>query len=264
MTPELCVVRGGGDLATGVVWRLTRAGWPVIVCELSEPLTVRRLVAMSSAVFDEEIEVEGMVGRLAETPEAAVEIARSGEVGVVVSPSLPQLGDRSGHVVVDARIAKRNLDTRIDDGELVIGLGPGFTAGYDCHAVVETKRGHHLGRVLWEGAAARDTGTPGLVAGKGKERVLRSPKAGPVSWNVSIGDQVADGQWLGSVADLPIMAPFEGVVRGLIMPGVAVRSGTKIGDIDARNDPSACHEISDKALAVGGAVVEAVHSWRSR
>lgn len=264
----LCVIRGGGDLATGVAWRLTRAGVDVVVTELPEPLTVRRAVALSTAVSEGAIDIEGMTGRLAATAAAAIGIARSGDVGVLVSPELSAV---DADVVVDARLAKRNIDTAIDDADLVVALGPGFTAGVDCHAVVETQRGHHLGRVLWSGSAAPDTGTPGIVGGHGAERVLRTPMGGRVRWTHAIGDLVVAGEPLGAVepddADgsegvgATISAPFDGVVRGLIANGTEVQSGLKIGDVDPRPDPAMCAEISDKALAIGGGVVEAVLSW---
>lgn len=268
MTDLLCVVRGGGDLATGVVWRLTRAGAAVVVTELPEPLTVRRTVALSTAVTEGSVDVEGMIGRLAATAEDAARLARQGSadaagvVGVVVSPTLPDLG---ADVVVDARLAKRNIDTSIDDAPLVIGLGPGFTAGVDCHAVVETMRGRHLGRVLWHGSARPDTGTPGIVGGRGAERVVRAPVDGVVRWRRAIADVVDENDVLGTVGDTPVRAPFAGLIRGLILDGREVTSGLKIGDLDPHLDPSACHEISDKALAIGGGVVEAVlWSRRSR
>jgi xanthine dehydrogenase accessory factor len=160
-------------------------------------------------------------------------------------------------------MAKRNIDAGIDQASFVVALGPGFTAGVDCHAVVETMRGHRLGRVIWQGSALPDTGTPGLVAGKGAERVLRASVAGVVSWRKEIGDRVQEDEWLGDVGGRPIYAPFDGVVRGLIAPGTAVRAGLKIGDIDARNDVDACFTISDKALAVGGGVLEAVLTYLS-
>lgn len=271
MTDLFCVVRGGGDLATGVAWRLTRAGAAVVVTELPEPLTVRRTVALSTAVTDGAVDIEGMIGRLAATARDAARIARqgcadgagvAGVVGVVVSPTLPDLG---ADVVVDARLAKRNIDTSIDDAPLVIGLGPGFTAGVDCHAVVETMRGPHLGRVLWHGSARPDTGTPGIVGGRGAERVVRAPVEGVVRWRRAIADVVDENDVLGTVGDTPVRAPFAGLIRGLILDGREVTSGLKIGDLDPRLDPSACHEISDKALAIGGGVVEAVlWSRRSR
>lgn len=257
---HLCVLRGGGDLATGVAWRLTRAGFPVVVCELEHPLTVRRAVALSTAVGTGKVSVEGMVGRRARTPDEAVHIAFSGDVAVVVSPELPDIG---AQVVVDARLAKRNIGTSISDAPLVVGLGPGFRAGTDCHAVVETMRGPRLGRLLWDGEAEPDTGTPGLVDGRGHERVLRAPGPGEVRWAAAIGEIVREGQLLGDIDGVGIEAAFDGVVRGLINPGEVVSAGLKIGDIDPRLD-ARVDEISDKALAVGGAVVEAVMTWSNQ
>ena len=264
MADLLCIIRGGGDLATGVAWRLTRAGLPVVVTELPTPLTVRRTVALSSAVTEGQVEIEGMLGRLAATADEAAALARSGAgnvVGVVVSPQLPDL---DADVVIDARLAKRNLDTSIDDAPLVIGLGPGFTAGLDCDAVVETMRGRHLGRALWIGSAEPDTGTPGIVGGRGAERVVRAPCDGVVRWVRAIGDLVDDHELLGAVGDVPVLAPFSGVIRGLILDGSDAGAGLKIGDVDPRLDRSACYEISDKALAIGGGVVEAVLWWSRR
>jgi xanthine dehydrogenase accessory factor len=253
---DLVVIRGGGDLATGVVARLVRAGFPVVVCELAEPLAVRRTVALSSAISFGAFTVEELEGRLVDV-ELATTTARSGAVAVVVSAELPAI-ERS--IVVDARLAKRNLDTTIDDAALVIALGPGFAAGTDCHAIIETNRGHRLGRVIWVGSAEPDTGTPGLVAGRAAERVLRAPVDGTIRWTVEIGSIVSDGTVIGRVDDRAIISPFDGMVRGLIRPGV-VRAGLKVADIDARIDPAMCHEISDKALAVGGGVLEAVLVW---
>lgn len=252
------VLRGGGDIATGVAWRLVHAGFPVIVCELAAPLTVRRTVALSSAVIDGSIEVEGLQGVRVDDPERLVDVARTGVVPVIVSPCLPAV--ETAGAVVDARLAKINIDTTIGDAPTVVGLGPGFVAGEDCHVVVETMRGHHLGRVIWHGGAAANTGTPGIIGGRGAERVLRSPADGQAVWAHAIGDVVCEGDLLGHVADLPVVAPFDGVVRGLVSSAAEVRSGYKIGDIDPRADPTACFEISDKALSVGGGVVEAILS----
>ena len=252
------MLRGGGDLATGVAWRLTRAGWPVVVLELPEPLTVRRTVALSTAVTDGEVSVQGMRGVRAASPREAAAASGRGDVAVLVAPELAALGSLRPDVVVDARLAKRNIDTSIGDAELVVALGPGFAAGVDCDAVVETMRGHHLGRVLWSGSAQPDTGKPAKIAGRSSDRVLRAPAAGQVNWRVAIGDVVADGQPLGDVGSVTVRAPFAGVVRGAIRNGMRVRAGLKIADIDPRGDPSACWQISDKALAVGGGVLEAV------
>ena len=256
------MLRGGGDLATGVAWRFTRAGWPVVVLELSEPLTVRRTVALSTAVTDGEISVQGMRGVLADTAEEATAVAGRGDVAVLVAPELAGLAPLRPDVVVDARLAKRNIDTSISDADVVIGLGPGFTAGTDCHAVIETMRGHRLGRVIWHGSAQPDTGTPAELGGRSADRVLRAPAAGQVAWRVSIGDVVTEGQPLGSVDGEAVTAPFDGVVRGAIRPGTVVPAGLKIGDVDPRGDSSACRQISDKALKVGaGALKAVVERW---
>lgn len=254
---ELCLIRGGGDLATGVAWRLSRAGFPVVVTELAAPSTVRRTVALSTAVTERDVSVEGMVGRLAATAADAAQIAYAGDVGVVVSEGLPTI---DASVVIDARLAKRNIDTTIDDARLVVGLGPGFTAGIDCHAVVETLRGPRLGRCIWTGAAAADTGTPGLIGGQTEERVRRASATGVITWDVDIGTIVSRGQVLGRIGGDAIVAPFDGIVRGLILPGLTVPKGCKIADLDTRVETNV-DEISDKALAVGGGVVEAVTTW---
>ena len=245
-----------------MAWRLTCAGWPVVVLELPEPLAVRRTVALSTAVSDGEVTVEGMRGVLVESPEEAVAAASRGDVAVLVAPELEAMAPVRPDVVVDARLAKRNIDTFIDDAELVVALGPGFTAGTDCHAVVETMRGHHLGRVIWSGSAQPDTGRPAEIGGRSTDRVLRAPADGEVAWNAVIGDVVTQGQMLGAVAGAPVTARFDGVLRGAIRPGTRVLAGLKIGDVDPRCDPSACREISDKSLAVGGGVLEAVLAHR--
>jgi len=258
------LLRGGGDLATGVAWRLHHAGFPVIVTELPNPLVVRRRVALATAVLEGEIAVEDLHAVRVESPDEAWRLAQTGVIPVLVAPDIaPVLNssfviDHPSFTLVDARMAKRNIETRIIDAPLVIALGPGFTAGVDCHAVIETNRGHRLGRVIWRGAAEANTGTPGIVAGKGRERVLRAPVTGNASWRAEIGDRVREGQILGDVAGQPVTAPFNGVVRGLIAPGTTVSAGLKIGDIDPRDDVTACFTVSEKALAIGGGVLEAV------
>ncbi|RIK17188.1 MAG: EF2563 family selenium-dependent molybdenum hydroxylase system protein [Anaerolineae bacterium] len=234
---HLILFRGGGDLATGVAYRLHHAGFPVIVTELAVRV---------------------------ESPEDAWTLAHTGVIPVLVAPdpgtflNLSLVTRNSSLILVDARMAKRNIDTTIGQAPLVIALGPGFIAGTDCHAVIETNRGHRLGRVIWRGAAEPNTGTPGIVAGKGRERVLRAPVAGTVSWQVTIGNRVRAEEIMGDVAGHAIAAPFDGVVRGLIAPGTIVPVGLKIGDVDPRDDVSAAFTISDKALAIGGGVLEAV------
>lgn len=252
------LLRGGGDLATGVAYRLHHSGFPVIVTELPHPLVVRRRVALATAVLEGEITLEDLRGICVGSVDEALQLAQTGVIPVLISPELPAALLSSSLVVVDARMAKRNIDTRIDQAPLVIALGPGFTAGVDCHAVIETNRGHRLGRVIWQGQAEADTGTPGLIGDKAAERVLRAPTDGEISWLKEIGDRVREGEVIGMVNHHPLLAPFDGVVRGLIAPGSAVPLGLKIGDVDPRGDVEACFTVSDKALAIGGGVLEAI------
>ncbi len=277
---HLILLRGGGDLATGVAYRLHKAGFPIIVLELPEPLVVRRRVALATAVREGQITIEDLRAVRVNTPDEALHLAPTGVIPVLVAPELTDdgrpptvagedaivdgpLAAVSGRpsAVGDARMAKRNLDTTIDQAPLVIALGPGFTAGADCHAVIETNRGHRLGRVIWDGPAEANTGTPGIVSGKGAERVLRAPAAGVVQWRKEIGDRVGQGEVLGEVAGQPVIVPFDGVARGLIAPGTVVPARLKIGDVDPRGDVATCFTISEKALAIGGGVLEAILTW---
>ncbi len=250
------VVRGGGDLGSGVIWRLRRVGFPVVVLELQRPLTVRRTVAFSSAITEGSIVIDGIEGRRVETAAQAVDIAAAGVVPVLVGAELPAFSPQAS-VVVDARLAKRKLDTTIDQAPLVIGLGPGFEAGVDCHAVVETMRGHRLGRVIWDGPAEPNTGVPGEVGGASSDRVLRAAIDGMLRWDVNFGDRVAAGSTVGWIDNTPVLTEISGTVRGLLLAG-PVTEALKIGDIDPRFDPEAIHQISDKALSIGGGVLEAV------
>ena len=253
---ELAVVRGGGDLGTGVAARLHRAGFPVVVLEIAEPVAIRRTVSAATAIDAGAVTIEDLTAQRVESTTEAVEVAGSGIVAVAVAPELPV--SLPARALVDARLAKRNIDTRIDQAPFVVGLGPGFTAGSECHAVVETARGPRLGRVIWEGAAQPNTGLPGIVGGEAARRVIRAPGAGLVSWTVEIGDTVEAGTVLGSVEGDPVRSEIAGVVRGLIAAGRRVEAGLKLADIDPRGEISACFEISDKALAVGGGVLEAI------
>jgi len=260
---QLVVVRGGGDLASGVAVAMHRAGFPVVVLELEHPLAVRRAVSFAAAVHASSITIEEVTGHLARTPDAAATLAARGEVAVHVSESMPQFATQPV-VVVDARMAKDNLDTSIAQAPLVVALGPGFRAGIDCDAVIETQRGHRLGRVIWNGFAAPDTGVPGSVGGATTDRIIRAPGEGDIAWVVDIGDLIAAGDPLGTVGEQSLRAATGGVVRGLIAPGTSVKAGMKIGDIDPRSDPTACFEISDKSRLVGAGVLAATLSWLNR
>lgn len=250
------LIRGGGDLASGVALRLHRSGFKIIIAELPNPLAVRRTVSFSEAVYAGEIVVEGLSARRADSPTEAYELVRKGHIPVVIDPQAAILKDGKFSVLIDARLLKRAADTSLSSAPLVIGLGPGFTCGENCHAVVETQRGHFLGRVYWSGSASVDTGQP-----EGDfRRVLRAPLDGILTSHAQIGDHVETGQVIAEVGGEKITAPFEGVLRGLIRPGVPIQKGVKIGDIDPRNDPSYCFTVSDKALSIAGGVLEAIFS----
>ncbi|MCB9453612.1 MAG: EF2563 family selenium-dependent molybdenum hydroxylase system protein [Anaerolineaceae bacterium] len=252
------VVRGGGDLASGVIYRLRRAGFPVIVTELAAPMLVRRTVSYGDAVYSGNITVDGQTARLAVDYQDAAAVLAAGDIPVLVDPESRYWPEFQPVALVDGRVAKVNLDTHITDAPLVIGLGPGFTAGVDCHVVIETNRGHYLGRVIHQGSAMLDTGEPGMVKGQTHSRVLRAASNGHVRPVAHIGDSLEPGQVIASLNDTPIVAPFPGVLRGLIHERVVVHAGMKIGDLDPRGDVEICYSISDKSLAVGGGVLEAI------
>ena len=256
---HLVVVRGGGDLGSGVIWRLRRVGFPVVVLELERPLTVRRTVAYSSAVTDGTITIDGIEGVRVDSADSAIQAAHTRSVAVMVAPEIPSF-PMPVSALVDARLAKQKLDTTRSQAPFVVALGPGFDAGVDCDAVVETMRGHRLGRVIWDGPAAPNTGLPGEIGGASAERVLRAARDGNLRWGVTFGDVVEAGQVLGWVNAEVVSAQIAGTIRGLLLPG-PVTAGLKIGDIDPRFDPAAIDQISDKALSIGGGVLEAVLVW---
>lgn len=263
----LVLIRGAGDLASGVAIRLHRSGFPVVMTEIERPLAVRRTVAFAQAVFDGVCRVEEVTGRRCCIEEVAAVIAQD-EIAIVVDPHGETIRRLQPPIVVDAIMAKRNTGTTLQDAPLVVALGPGFTAGADCHAVIETERGHNLGRVIWRGSAAPDTGEPGELPGIGRRasRVLRAPVVGHVIGRCAIGDRVAEGAELAVVqdetgAEHPILAPFAGVLRRLIHPSVRVHVGMKIGDLDPRADVSYCFTVSDKSLAIGGGALETILTW---
>lgn len=252
------LIKGAGDLATGIASRLYGAGHEIMMTEIPVPLTVRRTVALSRAVYERDVLVEEMRGRLAENRETAERIMADGDVAVMVDPDASSAVWYRPDVIVDAILAKKNLGTKINDAPFVVGVGPGFTAGLDCNCVIETKRGHTLGNIIWDGRAIPNTGIPGNVGGYTTERLLRAASDGIINPVVSIGDYVEKGQITAFTGEKPVYAQMSGIVRGMLQPGVKVREGLKIGDIDARAERLHCETISDKARAIGGAVLEAV------
>ncbi len=260
----LVVIKGGGDLATGVVHRLHRAGLTVVVTELAQPTVIRRAVAVASAVYEGQVEVEGLVARLAEGDQEIRAALAGSRIPVVIDPRGEVITRLRPTAVVDAIMAKRNTGTSITDAPIVIGLGPGFTAGLDAHAVIETNRGHHLGRVILSGSAEPHTGVPGPTAGFTAERVLRAPCEGTFTGQRRIGDAVEAGQVVASVAGQPVVAKISGVLRGLLADGLTVKAGMKVGDVDPRGVREHCFTISDKARAIGGGLLEAILYLLSR
>lgn len=256
----LAFIKGAGDLATGVALRLYRSGFGVVMTEIAWPTPVRRTVAFAEAVYDNEAQVEGVTAVLVDDAAEAARAIDKNLVAILVDPEADSRTLLRPQLEIDAIIAKRNLGTRMDDAPAVVALGPGFYAGRDCHAVVETMRGHTLGRVIWEGEALPNTGIPGEIGGKGAERVLRAPGPGVFRATAQIGDVVTAGQVVGYVGDLPLLATIDGVLRGLLRSGLEVSKGFKTGDVDPRAMPEHCFTASDKALAVAGGTLEAACS----
>lgn len=257
----IILIRGGGDLASGVILRLHRAGFKVLVSELPQPLAVRRAVSFGEAVYEGQIDVEGVTARLVERGQVQATLD-AGEIPVIVDPDASILTDLSIPIVVDGRLTKHPPTPLPVDVALHIGLGPGFHAGRNCHAAIETRRGHTLGRVYWEGSAQPDSGQP-----EGDpRRVLRAPIDGKIIAYAQIGDHLEEGALIAEVQSsvgnqkLQVSSPFPGVLRGLIHPGLYVTAGLKIGDVDPRNNRETCFLVSDKALAIGGGVLEAILS----
>lgn len=287
----LALIRGGGDLGTGVALRLHRAGWRVLITELGQPLVIRRRVAFASAVYDGAIEVEGTIGQRIHSdplePEAQACWAAD-QIPVVVDPDRTAVARLRPIALIDAIMAKHNTGTPIGAAPVVVALGPGFSAGLDCHAVIETQRGHNLGRVYYQGAAEPNSGTPGAVGGHTlshapQERVLRAPVAGIFYAHRKIGDSLRAGEVIGRVITVDVSltdsaagrlaaidrdasqplgsvvkTKIDGVLRGILHDGLLVQANTKIADVDPRGEVSYCFSVSDKSWAVGGGVLEAV------
>ncbi len=260
LLPELTIcIKGAGEMASAVACRLFNANLTrIVMLETAQPLAVRRRVAFSEAVYQRRHQVEGVTAGLVDSVEDIRSVWQRRELVVRVDPDWRSLDQIRFDVVIDAVLAKANLGTTLQDASLVIGLGPGFDAGRDVHAVIETNRGHNLGRIITHGCADADTGVPGDIGGVTRDRVLRAPVAGAFSTPLRIGAKVTKGQALGSVAGQPVHAAIDGVLRGLLRSGTRVPARAKLGDIDPRAEPAYCGTVSDKARAIGGAVLEVV------
>ncbi|MFV0342187.1 MAG: selenium-dependent molybdenum cofactor biosynthesis protein YqeB [Anaerocolumna sp.] len=258
MPNNLVVVRGGGDLATGVVHRLKRSGFDIIILEIEQPTVIRRTVAYADALYHGMTKVEEFTAVKVKSVEEAFICLQTGTIPVLVDPNAKTLPKLSPHIVVDAILAKKNLGTHKAMAPIVIGLGPGFEAGIDVHGVIETNRGHNLGRVFFEGSAEPDTGVPGVIGGYDYQRILRAPTHGIIRNVKEICTQVRAGEVIAYVEDLPVISSLDGVLRGLITDGLTVTKNLKIGDVDPRCKMEYCYSISDKARALGGGVLEAI------
>jgi len=254
----IIITKGGGEMGSGVVHRLVRSGFKVCITEIDKPLAVRREVSFCEAVFTGRQKVEGLVGQRVETPAEVFRTWEQGWVPVLVDPECAVRKELRPEILVDAILAKKKTRTEISDAPLVIGLGPGFIAGGNVHYVVETNRGHFLGKVIENGEAEPDTGIPGMIGGYTWERVLRAPAEGEFRGKKRIGERVQKGETVAEVEGKPVAALIEGVLRGILRDGVWVSDKMKVGDIDPRANREHCFTISEKARAIGGGVLEAI------
>jgi xanthine dehydrogenase accessory factor len=252
------LIRGGGEMATGVAHRLASCHFKVCMTETSNPQAVRREVAFSEAIFDHEKEVEGVTAKKIDSPHHIFQAWKEGKIPILIDPDAKVKDFLKPDVLIDATLVKKNLGTKITDALLVIGLGPGFNAGKDVHLVIETNRGHDLGRIIANGEAEPNTGIPGTIAGYTEERVIRAPKAGNFKALKKIGDGVRANEKIGMVGNTVVRSRIAGVIRGLLQVGTEVWKGMKLGDVDPRGIKAYCHTISDKARTISGGVLQAI------
>lgn len=262
---DLIVVRGAGDIATGVVQKLYRAGFKIVVLEIEKPTSIRRRVCLSEAMYEKEFKVEDIIAKRADNYEEIFKILDEGKVCLFSDSSARVIKKLKPIAVVDATLCKRNIGTNKDMADITIALGPGYDAGKDVDIVVETNRGHNLGRLIFEGPAAKNTGVPGIIEGFGIERVVYSPCEGELRIIKDIGSVVEKGEDICIVGDKYVKASLSGVIRGMIRDGFYVKKGLKIADIDPRiNQKKNCDLISDKARCIGGAVLEGIIMLKNR
>jgi len=252
------LVRGAGEMATGVAHRLASCRFKVCMTDISNPQAVRREVAFSEAIFDREKDVEGITAKRVESADHISEVWREGKIPILIDSDAKVKDFLKPDVLIDATLAKKNLGTKITDAPLVIGLGPGFHAGKDVHLVIETNRGHNLGRIISNGEAEPNTGIPGSIVGYTEERVIRAPKAGNFKALKKIGDGVRGNEKVGMIGNVEVRSRIAGVIRGLLRDGIEVWKGMKVGDVDPRGIKGHCYTISDKARTISGGVLQAI------
>ncbi len=254
----LVFIKGAGDLASGIAVRLFRSGFKIVMSDLPEPTAIRRTVSFSEAIRQGEAWVEDICALKAASAKEALSVISSGRIAVAADPEGKLIASLKPDALVDAIMAKRNTGTSVTDAAIVIGVGPGFTAGIDCHAAVETKRGHTLGRTIYKGSPAQNTGIPGNIGGFTSERLLKAPCDGIFHPLKNIGDLVRKGDAAATVDGREMICGIDGMIRGLLPEGIRVFSGMKSGDIDPRGKDADCRTVSDKALSIGGGVLEAL------
>ena len=254
----LILVRGAGEMATAVAHTLWQAHFKIWMTEIPQPMAVRRGVSFCEAIYDGKKQVEGVVAKYIQTADKIDDTWKEGMIPLLIDPEAKSRKVVKPHVLVDAIMTKENLGTKMTHAPLVIGLGPGFTAGRDVHVVIETQRGHDLARLIWEGEAAPNTGIPGEILGYSEERVLRAPVRGIFKAHKKIGEQVSEGEVVATVEELPVKPRIRGVLRGILRDGTQVREMMKAGDIDPRGKRAHCYSISDKARTIAGGVLKAI------
>ena len=260
---KICI-RGAGELATAVAHRLYRCNFKVLLTEIANPQAVRRQVAFCEAVHHGSKEVECVLAKLISSPDEIDTVWRDGAIPLIVDPETRIKSIIKPDVLIDAIIAKKNTGVNITDAPLVIGLGIGFYAGKDVHVVIETNRGHNLGRVILNGEAEADTGTPGVIGGYSRERVFRAPKEGQFKTSKDIGEYVKAGDIVAMVDDYPVKVEINGIIRGILADGTIVYKGMKAGDVDPRGKKEYCYTISDKGRAIAGGALEAILSFSNK
>ena len=260
----IVLIKGAGDLATGIAYRLKKSGFDIVMTEIDNPTTVRRTVAFSQAIFDNEIEIECIKCIKVNNINEIHKEIKKGNIPIIIDKEANIIKKLKPKVIVDAIIAKKNLGTSINDAPIVIGVGPGFEAKKDCHLVIETKRGHYLGKVIEEGSAIPNTGIPGNIGGYTKERIIRASSNGKIRPVVKIGDYVKKGEVIAYIDGVEVVAEIDGIVRGMLQEEIEVFKGMKSGDIDPRCEKDHCFTISDKARSIGGGVLEAIMYMNSK
>lgn len=258
MINDIVIIRGGGDIATGVAYRLHRSGFKVLILEIEKPTVIRRTVSFAQGVFEGQTIVEGVRAIKVDRVEDIYQCWENKDIPILIDEELEILKEINADILIDGILAKKNLGTSKDMAPITIALGPGFEAGVDVDVVVETKRGHYLGSLIFEGFAEPNSGIPGLINGYGKERVIKSPANGVIRHVSKIGDLVKKDDTIAFIEKVPVKASIDGVLRGLIMEGLEVYKGLKIADVDPRGIKEYCDTISEKARAVGGGVLEAI------